>query len=236
MIGEEEGRAVDGQSCDNVGTLPEFPEQLSSECSFLKFDGGAPVGYGHQGRNPGSHNPLESEYDGLNKSFRKRVVLLIGYGRGPWYSTAIMGMPSLLRKVFLVDLLQGLKITFRYQDPKEIYTEQYPLERPQVAERYRGAPRLNVNHDTNETFIPMTGVWRCIWENETGAVETVDLNPLDVISFPPGAIRRFENVTSGDAGQEAILMFVIGGDGPKAEFTDQAMATLERAGVWPKKS
>ena len=66
--------------------------------------------------------------------------------------TAIMGMPSLLRKVFLVDLLQGLKITFRYQDPKEIYTEQYPLERPQVAERYRGAPRLNVNPDTDETM------------------------------------------------------------------------------------
>src|ERR1035441_9594209 len=61
-----------------------------------------------------------------------------------------MGLPSLLRKVFLVDLLQGLKITFRYQDPKEIYTEQYPLERPQVAERYRGAPRLNVNPDTDE--------------------------------------------------------------------------------------
>ena len=63
-----------------------------------------------------------------------------------------MGMPSLFRKVFLVDLLQGLKVTFRYQDPKEIYTEQYPLQRPQVAERYRGAPRLNVNPDTNETM------------------------------------------------------------------------------------
>ena len=50
------------------------------------------------------------------------------------------------------------------------------------------------NHDTNETFIPMTGVWRCWWENEKGEVESVDLNPLDVISFPPGAIRRFENV------------------------------------------
>ena len=60
-----------------------------------------------------------------------------------------MGMPNLLRKVFLLDLLQGLKVTFRYQDPKEIYTEQYPLERPEVAERYRGAPRLNVNPDTN---------------------------------------------------------------------------------------
>jgi NADH-quinone oxidoreductase subunit I len=63
-----------------------------------------------------------------------------------------MGMPNLLRKIFLLDLLQGLKVTFRYQDPKEIYTEQYPLERPQVAERYRGAPRLNVNPDTNETM------------------------------------------------------------------------------------
>ena len=41
-----------------------------------------------------------------------------------------MGMQSLFRKVFLIDLLQGLKVTFRYQDPKEIYTEQYPMERP----------------------------------------------------------------------------------------------------------
>ncbi len=63
-----------------------------------------------------------------------------------------MGIPSLLRKVLLVDLLKGLKVTFRYQDPNEIYTEQYPLERPQVAERYRGAPRLNVNPDTDETM------------------------------------------------------------------------------------
>ncbi len=69
-----------------------------------------------------------------------------------WYATCVMGMPSFLRKVFLVDLLQGLKVTFRYQDPREVYTEQYPLERPQVAERYRGAPRLNVNPDTDETM------------------------------------------------------------------------------------
>jgi NADH-quinone oxidoreductase subunit I len=69
-----------------------------------------------------------------------------------WYPNLVMPMPSLLRKVFLLDLLQGLKVTFRYQDPKEIYTEQYPLERPQVAERYRGAPRLNVNPDTDETM------------------------------------------------------------------------------------
>src|SRR6201993_4299541 len=63
-----------------------------------------------------------------------------------------MGMPALLRKVLMVDLIKGLSVTFRYQDPKEIYTEQYPLQRPQVAERFRGAPRLNVNPETNESL------------------------------------------------------------------------------------
>ena len=46
-------------------------------------------------------------------------------------------------------------------------------------------------------------------------------------------IRRFENVTKGDPNQESILMFVIGGDAPQAEFSDQAMQRLEKAGVWP---
>ena len=63
-----------------------------------------------------------------------------------------MRVATLLRKIFLVDLLKGLSLTFRYQDPKEIYTEQYPLQRPQVAERYRGLPRLNVNPETGQTL------------------------------------------------------------------------------------
>src|SRR6476620_7509771 len=71
------------------------------------------------------------------------------------------------------------------------------------------------NHDTNETFIPMTGTWRASWENENGKVEYVDLGPMD---------------------EESILMFVIGGDAPQAEFTDQAMKRLEDAGVWSAKS
>ena len=93
------------------------------------------------------------------------------------------------------------------------------------------------NHDTNETFISMTGTWRASWENEKGEVEFADLKPLDVVSFPPGMIRRFENVTKGDANAEHILMFVIGGDGPRAEFTDQAMDRLQKAGAWvPEKA
>lgn len=61
-------------------------------------------------------------------------------------------MRKLLRAVFLIDLIEGLWVTFRYQHPKNIYTEQYPAERPKVAERYRGAPRLNVDPETGETL------------------------------------------------------------------------------------
>lgn len=61
-------------------------------------------------------------------------------------------MKKALKKLFLLDLMKGLSVTFRYQAPKDIYTEQYPMQRPQVAERYRGAPRLNVNPDTQETL------------------------------------------------------------------------------------
>src|SRR3954464_1792233 len=100
-----------------------------------------------------------------------------------------------------------------------------------------GKGPLMHNHDTNETFIPMTGTWRCSWENEKGAEEHVDLRPLDVVSFPPGAIRRFMNLANdrNDPQEESILMFVIGGNAPRAEFTSAAMNALEAAGVWPPK-
>lgn len=61
-------------------------------------------------------------------------------------------MKKAIRKLLLLDLLKGLSLTFRYQNPATVYTEQYPMQRPQVAERFRGAPRLNVNPDTNETM------------------------------------------------------------------------------------
>ena len=48
---------------------------------------------------------------------------------------------SLLKKIFLVDLIRGLFLTFSYQRPSKNYTEQYPKVRPKVSERYRGARR-----------------------------------------------------------------------------------------------
>jgi len=97
---------------------------------------------------------------------------------------------------------------------------------------YPGKGPMLHNHDTNETFIAMTGTWRASWENTKGQIEHVDLKPLDVISFPPGVSRRFENVTKGPKNKQSILMFVIGGDGPRAEFTKDSMNAVVEAGVW----
>ena len=89
-----------------------------------------------------------------------------------------------------------------------------------------GKGPLMHNHDTNETFIALTGRWRCEW-NEGEAMEHVDLEPYDVISFPVGVARRFMNVTYDEPGKEHLLMFIIGGDQPQAEFTAAAMQRCE---------
>jgi mannose-6-phosphate isomerase-like protein (cupin superfamily) len=89
-----------------------------------------------------------------------------------------------------------------------------------------GKGPLMHNHDTNETFIAMTGRWRCEW-NEGDAKQHVDLDPYDVISFPVGVARRFMNVTYEEPDKEHLLMFIIGGNQPQAEFTPAAMQRCE---------
>jgi hypothetical protein len=96
-----------------------------------------------------------------------------------------------------------------------------------------GKGPLMHNHDTNETFIPMTGKWRCEW-NEGGAMQYVDLDPYDVISFPTGVARRFMNVTYDEPGKEHLLMFIIGGNQPQAEFTPAAMQRCEAFATEPQ--
>lgn len=57
-----------------------------------------------------------------------------------------------VKRIFLLDLFKGLRLTFSYQRPSATYTEQYPLERPPVAERFRGAPRLNKHPETSDSL------------------------------------------------------------------------------------
>ena len=62
-----------------------------------------------------------------------------------------MSLRKVLSRYFLIDLFKGLRVTFKQQAPGEIITEQYPRVRPVVGERFRGAPRLNIDPDTGES-------------------------------------------------------------------------------------
>jgi NADH-quinone oxidoreductase subunit I len=53
-----------------------------------------------------------------------------------------MKFMELVRRFFLIDLLEGMWVTFRHQRPKDLVTEQYPMQRPEISDRFRGQPRL----------------------------------------------------------------------------------------------
>jgi hypothetical protein len=91
-----------------------------------------------------------------------------------------------------------------------------------------GCGPLMHNHDTNETFTPITGRWRCGW-NEGEAYECVEVGPYDVVSFPPGLARNFVEVTNDEPDQQYLLLFVVAGNAPKAEFTPGAQAIIDKA-------
>lgn len=98
-----------------------------------------------------------------------------------------------------------------------------------MCEALPGKGPLMHNHDTNETFMPLTGRWRCSWEVD-GRVESFELGPRDVIAFPAGVQRRFENITFDEPDQTPWLLFVIAGDAPEAEFSPEAQAELRAKG------
>ncbi len=53
-----------------------------------------------------------------------------------------MKFTEMLRRFFLIDLLEGMWVTFRHQRPSDLVTEQYPMQRPDISDRFRGQPRL----------------------------------------------------------------------------------------------
>jgi NADH-quinone oxidoreductase subunit I len=69
-----------------------------------------------------------------------------------------------IKRLLLFDLFKGLSVTFKYNfralyeardggNPNQaIYTEQYPLEPAKISERFRGAPRLNLDPETGGTL------------------------------------------------------------------------------------
>ncbi len=48
-------------------------------------------------------------------------------------------------------------MTFRHQHPDDLVTEQYPLERPAISDRFRGQPRLVKSDDDGKTLCTACG-------------------------------------------------------------------------------
>lgn len=67
------------------------------------------------------------------------------------------------------------------------------------------------SHKTVEVFVPLSGKWAFFW-GEGGKDETT-LEPWDTISFPPGVMHGFRNLSSEDA----CLLAMVGGSGPAIE-------------------
>jgi quercetin dioxygenase-like cupin family protein len=64
-------------------------------------------------------------------------------------------------------------------------------------------------HDYVELFMPLSGTWRFVYgedpDDPDDDVTEVLLEPWDLISFPPGLYRRFENASDENAVGFAVL-------------------------------
>ena len=86
------------------------------------------------------------------------------------------------------------------------------------------------NHDTNETFVVVAGEWMFEWEGDEGN-DHVILKEKDVVSFVPGMQRRFECVSAPSGKAKGMILGVIGGDAPAAEFSPESIVALRAAGI-----
>jgi quercetin dioxygenase-like cupin family protein len=90
-------------------------------------------------------------------------------------------------------------------------------------------------HPTVEVFIPLSGQWAVIWNDDADFDATenqLTLNPGDCISVPPGVMRCFKNVGN----EEAMLLVIFGleqgrNDGGRVMWPKDVLEAAERHGI-----
>lgn len=85
-------------------------------------------------------------------------------------------------------------------------------------------------HDTVESFMVMHGTWKVEWELDSGT-DGVTLEALDFIACPVGVQRRFECIDAGAGREEGLLLGIIGGDAPAAEYSPAGIKRMAEAGI-----
>ena len=68
-------------------------------------------------------------------------------------------------------------------------------------------PGNHVHQFTFENFMPLSGCWRIFWGDDSE--HHVDLDQWDMVSVPPGAMRRFENLSD----ERAHMLVMAYGEG-----------------------
>jgi mannose-6-phosphate isomerase-like protein (cupin superfamily) len=82
------------------------------------------------------------------------------------------------------------------------------------------------NHATVETFLGVKGRWLIEWEGQEGN-RSVVLGPLDFFACPVGVQRRFECLEAGIGETTGLLLGVVEGNAPAAEFSPGAWKRIE---------
>jgi mannose-6-phosphate isomerase-like protein (cupin superfamily) len=91
------------------------------------------------------------------------------------------------------------------------------------------------SHPTLEVFIPLTGKWAFIWNDNSDFGKTefeVEAGPGDVVSVPPGVMRCFKDVGT----EEAWLIVIMGrepgrDDAGRVMWPKSVLAEAERFGI-----
>lgn len=82
----------------------------------------------------------------------------------------------------------------------------------------RGKGVLMHNHETVETFMGLKGRWLIEWEGDQGK-DSVELKPFDFFACPVGVNRRFECIEPAEGEKVGLLLGIIEGNAPAAEFS-----------------
>ncbi len=145
----------------------------------------------------------------FNLKTQRRNIKLVNVPKGkPARAARELNMPLVktpkptftqkLKRFFMIDLIKGLGLTLKYNlgaltdkdavAGKGIYTEQYPKVRPDVAPRFHGAPRLNMDPETHDTL--------CIACNLCAIAcpeDCIDVIAMDVEIIVAGKPRKKES-------------------------------------------
>lgn len=125
-----------------------------------------------------------------------------------------------------------------FEQPEEGYTSPFGDEAKAAVGHLRpgfgvsfiecapGCGVLMHNHETVETFMSVKGRWRLEWEGAQGN-QSVELGPLDFFAVPPGVQRRFQCIEAGANEKVGVLLGMIEGTAPAAEFSPGAWKRIE---------